>query len=101
MSTYSHVFQIFSKSQTIKTEVVSDQPNEIVFKLRHEYTVKGIGASKQVDILVSLGLDDKGRVKYHKDMWNEKDYSHKGLGKIFKKLSGDHMPKITKPPKTL
>jgi hypothetical protein len=27
------------------------------------------------------------------DMWNEKDYSHEGLGKIMKELNGDHLTK--------
>lgn len=35
------------------------------------------------------------------DMWNEKDYSHEGLGKIMKELNGDHLTKITKPPAEL
>jgi hypothetical protein len=34
-------------------------------------------------------------------MWNEKDYSHEGLGKIMKELNGDHLTKITKPPAEL
>ena len=51
--------------------------------------------------LVSLVLDDQGNVVYHKDMWNEKDYSHEGLGKAFKTLNGNHLTKITRPPKSL
>jgi hypothetical protein len=35
------------------------------------------------------------------DMWNEKDYSHEGLGKIMKELNGDHLTKITQPPADL
>ena len=35
------------------------------------------------------------------DMWNEKDYSHEGLGKIMKELNGDHLTKITRPPADL
>jgi hypothetical protein len=34
-------------------------------------------------------------------MWNEKDYSHEGLGKIMKELNGDHLTKITQPPADL
>jgi hypothetical protein len=26
-------------------------------------------------------------------MWNEKDYSHEGLGKIMKELNGNHLTK--------
>jgi hypothetical protein len=65
-----------------------------------------------------LTLDGDGKVRYHKvrykmelrwvvandtlqDMWNEKDYSHEGLGKIMKELNGDHLTKITQPPEDL
>jgi len=50
--------------------------------------------------LVSLPLeefDGEEKVVYHKDMWNEKGYSHEGLGKVFKTLNGDHLTKITQP----
>ena len=57
--------------------------------------------TKVVDSLVSLGLDTEGQVKYHKEMWNQKDYSHEGFGKLVKKLNGDQLTKITRPPKTL
>jgi hypothetical protein len=50
---------------------------------------------------VTLSLDGEGKVKYHKDMWNEKDYSHEGLEKVFKTLNGDDLTKITQPPGTL
>lgn len=91
----------FASLKTLKTEVVKDTNEEINFKMRHEYTFKGIHASRAVDSLVSLGLDGEGKVRYHKDMWNEKDYSHEGLGKVFKKMNGDFLTGITKPPKTL
>ena len=94
--------QIFSSLRTLKTQVVSDTPSEIIFKLQHEYTLKGVHLSKAVNSLVSLGLDEKtGKVKYHKDMWNEKDYSHQGLGKMIKKLNGDQLTRVTKPPEGL
>jgi len=80
---------------------VSDKDDEIVFKLRHEYTPRLLNTPKAVDSLVSLGLDGEGKVKYHKDMWNEKDYSHEGLGKLFKKLNGDKLTYITQPPESL
>lgn len=54
-----------------------------------------------VNSLVSLSLDEQGKVRYHKDMWNAKDYSHEGLGKLLKTLNGDHLTKITQPPETL
>lgn len=58
-------------------------------------------ASQPSSSLVTLSLDGVGKVKYHKDMWNEKDYSHEGLEKVFKTLNGDHLTKITQPPGTL
>ena len=91
-------------SRTIATEVVSSTDKEIVFKLRQEYRPKLIPAGKAVNSLVSLApekVDGEEKVVYHRDMWNEKDYSHEGLGKIFKTLNGDHLTKITQPPKTL
>lgn len=93
--------KLFSSSKTLKTEVVKDSELEFVFKMQQEWTLKGIHASKPVNCLVSLSLDDQGKVKYHKDMWNEKDYSHEGLGKAFKKLNGDQLTHITQPPDSL
>ena len=101
---------IFSISKTIATEVVkADEVGkdgaEIIFKLRQEYTPRSLaklgGKGKTADSLVSLTLDEQGKVRYHKDMWNEKDYSHEGLGKIMKTLNGDHLTKITRPPDSL
>jgi adenine specific DNA methylase Mod len=85
----------------LKTENVSAKPQEIIFKLQHEYTPKILNKPKAVNSLISLSLDEQGKVKYHKDMWNEKDYSHEGLGKLFKKLNGDKLTGITKPPDDL
>jgi hypothetical protein len=92
-------------SQTLATEILSSTKDEIVFKLRQEYKPKLSPASKEVNSLVSLKLekdsDGLEKVVYHKDMWNEKDYSHEGLGKLFKTLKGDLLTKITQPPKSL
>lgn len=90
-----------AKSRTVKTEIVSNKNDEIIFKLQQEYTPKPMPIAKKVNSLVTLTLDDKEKVKYHKDMWNEKDYSHEGLGKLLKTLNGDHLTKITKPPESL
>jgi hypothetical protein len=60
-----------------------------------------LNTPKAINSLVSLALDEDGKVRYHKDMWNEKDYSHEGLGKLFKKLNGDKLTHITQPPKSL
>ena len=80
---------------------MKDEPDLIIFKQRHEYTLRGVHASRKVDSLISLSLDDQGKVKYHKDQWNEKDYSHEGFGKLVKKLNGDYLTKITQPPEAL
>lgn len=93
--------KVFSSLRTLATEVVEDKPDLIVFKLRQEYTPIVLHKSMAVNSLVSLSLDDQGKVRYHKDMWNEKDYDHQGLGKILKKLNGDKLTKITQPPEDL
>ena len=90
-----------ASSRTLKTEVVSSTPAELVFKLQQEYKPKVLRIAKPVDSLVSLAFDEQGKVKYHKDMWNENDYSHGGIGKIMKTLNGDHLTNITKPPDSL
>lgn len=93
--------KVMAKSQTLKTEVVSSKPDEIIFKLQQEYTPRVLHITKAVNSLVTLTLDENEKVRYHKDMWNEKDYSHKGLGKVMKELNGDHLTKVTQPPKDL
>ena len=90
-----------ASSKTLKTEVVTASPSEIIFKLQQEYTPRVVHFSKAVNSLVSLSLDGQGKIKYHKDMWNQKDYSHQGLGKVMKTLNGDHLTKITQPPPEL
>lgn len=72
-----------------------------MFKLQQEYTPIVLHKAMTINSLVSLSLDADGKIRYHKDMWNEKDYSHEGLGKLLKKLNGDQLTKITKPPETL
>lgn len=93
--------KLFSPSKTLKTEVVKAEPQELVFKLQQQYTLVGIHVTKVVNSLVSLTMDEEGKVKYHKDMWNEKDYSHDGFGKAWKNLNGSKLTAITKPPKDL
>ncbi|KAF2140346.1 uncharacterized protein K452DRAFT_274051 [Aplosporella prunicola CBS 121167] len=93
--------KVMASSKTLKTEVVKSTPSELIFKLQQEYTPRVLHISKTVNSLVSLGLDEQGKVRYHKDMWNEKDYSHEGLGRIMKELNGDHLTKITQPPESL
>ena len=90
-----------ASSKTLATEIIQDSPTSITFKLRQEYKPKLLQISKPVNSLVTLTLDDEGKVKFHKDMWNEKDYSHQGLGKVFKTLNGDYLTGLTKPPDSL
>ncbi|TVY23356.1 hypothetical protein LHYA1_G008201, partial [Lachnellula hyalina] len=96
--------KIMGTSKTLATEVVSSTDKEIVFKLQQEYRPKLMPTGKAVNSLVSLALKKEGgdeKVVYHKDMWNEKDYSHEGLGKVMKTLNGDYLTGITRPPKEL
>ncbi|MCJ1316087.1 hypothetical protein MMC15_001407 [Xylographa vitiligo] len=93
--------KIMASSKTLATEVVSDKPTEIIYKQKQEYKPRPLYVSKEVNSLVTLTLDGDGKVRYHKDQWNEKDYSHSGLGKIMKELNGDHLTKITQPPQDL
>ncbi|KAI9848028.1 MAG: hypothetical protein M1837_001130 [Sclerophora amabilis] len=97
--------KVMASSRTLATEIVSSTDKEVVFKLRQEYTPRVLHYSKPVNSLVSLALVDspgeEERVAYHKDMWNQEDYSHEGLGKVFKTLNGDQLTKITRPPETL
>jgi hypothetical protein len=94
-----------STSKTIATEVVSSTDSELIFKLQQEYTPRLFPVGKRVNSLISLALqkNEKGeeKVVYHKDMWNEKDYSHEGLGKVMKTLNGDYLTDVTRPPATL
>lgn len=97
----SGIPKLFNPSKTIATEVTSNDKDRITFKLQQSYTPRLLRFTKTVNSLVTLTLDENGKVKYHKDMWNDKDYSHEGLGKIMKNLNGDHLTKITQPPDSL
>ena len=91
-----------ASSKTLATEIVSSTPTQLAFKLQQEYTPRVLHFSKKVNSLVTLTLDEEGgKVKYHKDMWNEKDYSHEGLGKVLKTMNGDYLTGVTRPPKDL
>ncbi|GLA29646.1 hypothetical protein M752DRAFT_303934 [Aspergillus phoenicis ATCC 13157] len=100
--------KLFSKSENLGTEVVSNTEDEMVWKQRQKYTFRGIGASRTEDSLVSLRLQgggggdgDEERVVYHKDMWSERDYDHQGFGALMKKVNGDKLTGITRPPEEL
>lgn len=90
-----------ASSKTLATEIVSNTETQLAFKMKQEYTPRALHFSKPVNSLVTLTFDEQGKVKFHKDQWNQKDYSHEGLGKIMKTLNGDHLTKITQPPGTL
>lgn len=108
---------VMKSSVTKAVEVVSStdggstkEPAAIVFKMKRAWTPRVLGKTFDVNHYVTLSLekampeDGEGpseRVKYHKDQWNEKDYSHAGLGKIMKTLNGDHATIGTRPPKDL
>jgi hypothetical protein len=53
-------------TRTIKTEVISSKPDEIIFKLQQEYTPKLMPIAKKVNSLITLTLDEEGKVRYHK-----------------------------------
>lgn len=83
--------KLFAKSETLATEVVASTDDELVWKQRQKYTFAGTHIAKTADSLISLKLSGKEpneKVVYHKDMWNDKDYSHEGLGMLIKKLNG-------------
>lgn len=98
---YPGIPKVMASSKTLATEIVSSTDTELIFKMKQEYTPRVVRFTKPVNSLVSLTLDEAGKVKYHKDMWNDKDYSHEGLGKIMKTLNGDQLTKITRPPGNL
>ncbi|KAL0631481.1 hypothetical protein Q9L58_009640 [Maublancomyces gigas] len=67
----------FKRLNPKEYEVVENESDEVIFKLRLEYTIRGIGATKLVDSLVTLKLDpneEKPTIRYHRDQWNEKDH---------------------------
>jgi hypothetical protein len=90
-----------SDSQTEGTQILTNNDSELTFLLRQKYTAKPLSTIKVVDSLISLGLDEQDKVRYHKDQWNEQDYSHQGIGKWLKTLHGDHLPKVTDVPESI
>ena len=93
--------KIMALSRTHKTQILSSTQDSLIFKLQQEYKPKGSPAGKKVNSLVTLTLDEEGKVRYHKDMWNEKDYSHGGVGMLLKRWNGDYLTGVTRPPKEL
>ena len=72
-------------SRTIKTQVVSSKPDEIIFKLQQEYTPKPMPVAKKVNSLVTLTLDGEGKIRYHKVrylvLWLRK-FANRGVGYV-------------------
>ncbi|MCJ1302739.1 hypothetical protein MMC08_005543 [Hypocenomyce scalaris] len=101
LSGFTGIPKVMASSRTLKTEIISDSPTSIIYKQQQEYTPRVLHTPKPVNSLITLTLDEEGKIKYHKDMWNEKDYSHEGVGKILKTLNGDHLTKVTQPPDSL
>jgi len=64
--------KMMASTRTLKTENVLSEPDRIVFKLQQEYTPRVVHFTKPVNSLITLTLDERGKVKYHKDMWNDK-----------------------------
>ena len=73
-----------ASSCTLATEAVSFTSTQITFKMKQAYTPRIVQFTKEVKSPVKLTLDEEGLVRYHKDMWNEKDYSLEELGKVMK-----------------
>lgn len=97
-------------SSTPVTNAHGNVPGELVFKMKRAWTPRGMSKTFDVNHFVTLSLetavneDGEGpgeRVKYHKDQWNEKDYSHGGFGKWLKTVNGDQTTLVTRPPKDL
>ena len=110
---------VAKESKTLAVQVVSSTsvanaqgsvPGELVFKMKRAWALRAMKKAYEVNHLVTLSLekaageDGEGpseRVKYHKDQWNEHDYSHDGFGKVMKTLNGDYTTIGTRPPKDL
>ncbi len=90
-----------ASSKVLATEIVLSNPTTLAWKKAHQFTPRVLHLSKTVNSLVTCTLDEEGKVVYHKEQWNEKDYSHEGLGMLLKKLNGDHTTKVTRPPEDL
>ncbi|KAL8991850.1 MAG: hypothetical protein Q9169_007594 [Polycauliona sp. 2 TL-2023] len=93
--------KVMSSSLTLATEIVLSNPTTLAWKQTQEYTPRLLHVGKKVNSLVTCTLDEEGKVVYHKDQWNEKDYSHEGLGKLMKTLNGDYLTGVTRPPEDL
>ncbi|KAL8748762.1 MAG: hypothetical protein Q9199_008074, partial [Rusavskia elegans] len=93
--------KVMASSKTLATEIVLSNATTLAWKQTQEYTPRLLHVGKKVDSLVTCTLDEEGKVVYHKDQWNHKDYSHEGLGKVMKTLNGDYLTGVTRPPKDL
>ncbi|KAI6886548.1 hypothetical protein KC360_g2485 [Hortaea werneckii] len=109
-SSETKVIEIVCSTPSPDSPGTGTKPGEIVFKMKRAWTPKLLQKTYDVNHFVTLSMekamegDGEGpseRVKYHKDQWNEKDYSHEGLGKVMKTLNGHFATIGTRPPKSL
>ena len=81
--------------------MVLNNPQEMHFKKRQTFNPRVVHKPYTVSSLVSLTFDEHGKVKYHKEMWSEKDYTHSGIGHFMKTINGDQATWVTRPEKDL
>ncbi|PNS17284.1 hypothetical protein CAC42_6967 [Sphaceloma murrayae] len=96
--------KLFKDSRNVGYQIVTDEPGLIQFRNQQEWDFLGLPKTASINALVSLSLDpetensDFIKVKYHKDQADDKDYSHKGPGFVFKKWQADNVVKIMSSP---
>ncbi|KAF2194476.1 hypothetical protein K469DRAFT_734352 [Zopfia rhizophila CBS 207.26] len=85
--------KLFKSSVNEGYQVIRSDDEMIQFKNEQIATITGF---------ISLSLDPATRdsdfvqIKYHKDQANDKDYSHAGLGSMFKKWQADNAEHVWK-----
>ncbi|GAA5873113.1 hypothetical protein JCM8547_006795 [Rhodosporidiobolus lusitaniae] len=92
----------FQKCEVLVHEVVENDEDKIVLKLRTQYT--GVWGSKDVESVVILVLaqeEGETKIKYHKDLWDKDDYEHSGFGHAFKEFNAKVAPHILDLPASL
>jgi hypothetical protein len=96
--------KLFKSSINESYEVVKNEPQLLQFKNEQSWTFRLIPKTATITGLVTLSLDpdtadsDFPLIKYHKDQANEKDYTHRGIGFMFKKWQADNVPKYMNSP---
>ncbi|ORY13373.1 hypothetical protein BCR34DRAFT_535606 [Clohesyomyces aquaticus] len=91
--------KLFKSSVNEGYQVIRSDDEIIQFKNKQSWTFRLLPKTATITGLVSLSLDPATRdsefvqIKYHKDQANDKDYSHEGLGFVFKKWQADNVVK--------